>query len=99
MSNWQTRIFAEDAQEYVRDINDSYDALAGQTTSKILVDLRLMRSLWAKKSMASLLDETFATRTTSLTEYTQLLRNDYGLANPDLSRRRQTSRVDAKETW
>ena len=51
--DWVSVFQAADFQEqvlYVQDVNRRYDALANIASAEDLVELRLMRSLWAKKS-------------------------------------------------
>ena len=51
--DWGSVFQAANFQEqllYVQDINRRYDALANTANAEDLVELRLMRSLWAKRS-------------------------------------------------
>lgn len=57
IESWQERTCSSDAHEYVSSVNFQYDQLANRTSSKNLVELRLMRSLWAKRIIKSLVLE------------------------------------------
>ncbi len=52
MESWKCRLAGRAALQYVCDVNDRYDSLAGRVPAATLVEVRLMRSLWAKQILA-----------------------------------------------
>ncbi|WP_145167423.1 hypothetical protein [Rubripirellula lacrimiformis] len=56
LEHWQDHVFAEDVEQYVHGLNRDYDRLAGNVPADVLVQHRLMRSLWAKQMMATLMN-------------------------------------------
>lgn len=54
LESWQDRIETQDGGlEYIRRVNATYDSLAGNVDAEDLVELRLMRSLWAKHVLSA----------------------------------------------